>query len=197
MTRKNVAKLGIGLCFLYFIVTFVFIFMGSRTWLTAMELTTMISGVFMLMLIIVLPFSQSNTLQGYKLLSIIFVSSCMILTNVAHMVNLTVTEHLMKSGLSVPSYLQIGKWPSIEMAVDYLAWGLFMGLAFIVSSLGIKNNASSKKLKTTLIICGALCIIGFFGAILINENMWYAAPMGYGIGTVIICIELLHYDHIK
>jgi hypothetical protein len=24
-----------------------------------------------------------------------------------------------------------------------------------------------------------------------NENIWYAAPMGYGIGTVILCIELL------
>jgi len=34
-------------------------------------------------------------------------------------------------------------------------------------------------------------IIGFFGWLIINENLWYIASMGYRIGAVTICIELL------
>ena len=33
--------------------------------------------------------------------------------------------HVMKD---VPFYYQIGQWPSVEMAIDYLAWGFFMGI---------------------------------------------------------------------
>jgi hypothetical protein len=156
-----------------------------------MELVTMASGILMVMLVLVFPFSETEKLKTYKFMAIIFAAACMVLTNVAHMVNLTVTEQLMKSGINIPDYLLIGKWPSVEMAIDYLAWGLFMGLAFLFSSFGIENEEKFKKLKKTLPVCGSLCIAGFIGAILINQNLWYIAPLGYGIGTVILCFELL------
>lgn len=191
MNRKNVSILGITLCFTYFIVTFGLILSGSQKWLIAMELVTMASGILMVMLVLVLPLSKTEKMKSYKIMAIIFAAACMVLTNVAHMANLTVTEQLIKNGVNIPDYLLIGKWPSIEMAIDYLAWGLFMGLAFLFSSFGIENELNFKKLKITLIACGSLCIVGFIGAVLINQNLWYIAPLGYGIGTVILCFELL------
>ena len=74
---------------------------------------------------------------------------------------------------------------------------MFLGLAFLFSSLGIANKQELKPLKITLLICSCLCIIGFFGWLIINENLWYIASIGYGIGAVIICIELLLYEKIK
>lgn len=188
MNRKSVAILGIVLCFTYFIVTFGLIISKSQKWLIAMELVTMASGILMVMLVLVFPFSKTEKMKNNKFMAIIFAAACMVLTNTAHMVNLTVTEQLIKKGISVPDYLQIGKWPSVEMAIDFLAWGLFMGLAFLFASFGIESEL---KFKNTLIACGSLCIVGFIGAILINENLWYIAPLGYGIGTVILCFELL------
>ena len=41
------------------------------------------------------------------------------------------------------------------------------------------------------LIDGILCFIGFAGALLINENVWYVAPMGYGIGLLILCVMRL------
>lgn len=32
---------------------------------------------------------------------------------------------------------------------------------------------------------------------MINENLWYLAPMGYGVGTIVICIELLVIEKIS
>ena len=191
MTRKNIAFSGIIICSMYFVITSLLIVTSSKLWLTALELITMLSGIFMIMLIAVIPGSNLEKMKRNKMLAIIFSSACMILTNAVHMVNLTVTEQLIKKGISVPAYFQIGKWPSVEMAIDFLAWGLFMGLAFLFSAFGINSELKFKKLKNTLIACGSLCIIGFIGAILINENLWYIAPLGYGIGTVILCFQLL------
>lgn len=81
------------------------------------------------------------------------------------------------------------------MAIDYLAWGFFAGLAFICVGLSGKSNDNSKKnMKLNALLCGILCLIGFFGTVFINENIWYIAPIGYGIGTMIICIQLFKHN---
>lgn len=193
MTRKNIAVLGIITCIAYFILTLIFVTTGSRNWLTAFEIITMIAGIVMVFLITALPFSQ-NIKNNYKTIAIVFVTACMILTNSAHIVNLTVTETLLRNKTFVPNYLQIGMWPSVEMAIDYLGWGLFMGLAFIFSAFGLVKENKIKRIKITLIICGTLCLLGFFGVLLIHENLWYIAPVGYGIGTLILCFKLLHTE---
>ena len=191
MNRKNIAVLGIILCSIYFIVTLGLILTSSQIMLTALELVTMVSGILMIFLVLANPISQSEKMIIYKIIGIICSASCMILTNVVHMVNLTVTEQLLKKGIDIPYYLLIGKWPSVVMAIDYMAWGLFMGMAFLFSSFGIEKEREFKNIKITLFVCGCLCFVGFFCAILINHNLWYIAPLGYGIGTMLICFELL------
>ncbi len=191
MTRKNIAFSGIIICSMYFVITSLLILTSSKLWLAALELITMVSGIFMIMLVSAIPDSNLELLKKNKLLAIIFSSACMILTNAVHMVNLSVTENLLDQGIAIPDYLLIGKWPSVEMAIDYLAWGLFMGLAFLFSSIAIENEEKFRILKITLCVCGSLCFLGFFGTILINPNLWYIAPMGYGLGTLVICFELL------
>lgn len=101
-------------------------------------------------------------------------------------------------GVEVPAYFQIGFWPSVEMAIDYLAWGFFMGFAFLCIGIAIKNRDKTERIiKTTLLICGILCLIGFFGTVFVNENIWYIAPMGYGLGTMIICIQMMKFKAAK
>jgi hypothetical protein len=190
LNRKGIAYAGIVLCVIFFLVTFVVILTGLKSWLTAFEIVTMISGVFMLLLILVLPSSTTELTKPYRIVAVAFATGCMILTNLAHFVNLAVTEKLLRSGIDVPDYFQIGKQPSIEMSIDYLAWGMFMGLAFLASFMYIPKANSYKNLKYTLLICGILCVLGFLG-VMINENLWYLAPLGYGVGLVVICIELL------
>jgi len=104
-----------------------------------------------------------------------------------HWVNIITIKPLIANGINIPEYFLIGTWPSVLMAIDYLAWGLFMGLAFIFSGFFI---TLSIKLKYFLWLCGCLCLIGFLGVI-VNGNIWYVAPFGYGIGTAIMCIKIL------
>ena len=134
----------------------------------------------------------------YKKALLVFMSCTCTLTGVAHIVNITVTRRLINEGVNVPVYFRIGFCPSVEMAIDYLGWGFFTGLAFLCVGLSGKSNEQSKRIiKLNTLLCGILCLIGFWGTIFINENIWYIAPIGYGIGTMIICIQLFKYNEDK
>jgi hypothetical protein len=152
-----------------------------------MDIITIISGIYMVLFVVTLPVDKDKNNYIFRLLAIIFVSSCMLITNMVHWINIITLNQLSLNGINIPQYFQIGKWPSVLMAVEYLGWGFFMGLAFILSGYFIQINT---KLKWYLWFSGGLCLLGFFGVIK-NENLWYLAPFGYGIGTLIICIKIL------
>jgi len=192
--RKNTAIIGILLCCIYYFVVISFVTTTSQNWLATFDIVTMFSGIYFIFLIMTLPFSNDKKNQNSKIAAIIFVSALMIFTNLVHTINLISIQNL-KNGIDIPNYLQIGKPNSFLTAIEYLAWGIFLGLAFLFSFFGIKNENKTKSLKIILLICAILCFIGFFGWLIINENLWYMASMGYGIGTIIICIKLLIYKH--
>ena len=123
MSIKKVSLAGLVICFIYFIVTFVFVLTGYRNWLIAMEVVTILSGFFMVAFIVILPFSDNK--KDYKLLAIVAVTSCMLLTSVAHIVNLAVTAPLIASGNNIPSIYKLVnghllKWQWIILPRDYL-----------------------------------------------------------------------------
>ena len=196
LDSKNTAIMGILLCCIYFFVVIMFVATGSINWLIIFDIVTMFSGIYFVLLVIILPFSKDEKIKNNKIVAIIFVTAHMIFTNIAHTINLVSIKNI-KNGIDIPDYLQIGKTMSYVTSIEYLGWGIFLGLAFLFSSLGIANKNELKLLKITLFICSCLCIIGFFGWLIINENLWYIASMGYGIGTIIICIELLLYENGK
>ena len=189
--EKKVSVIGIIVCALYFLSVGLFIITGTSLALTLWELMTIISGPVVLLTL--LGFARHLSVPDIqKNLMLVFTGCTCALTGAAHIVNITVTRRLMAEGIDIPVYFQIGQWPSVEMAVDYLAWGFFTGLAFLVIGLPIRDENRSKKIfKIISLICSILCLTGFLGAIFINENLWYAAPMGYGLGFIILCVMVL------
>ena len=84
----------------------------------------------------------------------------------SHIVNISVTRRLLEQGAEVPAYFQIGMWPSVEMAIDYLAWGFFVGLAFAAVALSIdRANSKLRGIRITFFVNAALCLAGFLGAV--------------------------------
>lgn len=190
-SRLAIAYLGILASATYLIVSAAFIATSSPAFLAGMEIVTILSAPVFLLVIESLLQDCPKSKIFLKQLAIIFMSSCMILTVSAHFINLTVTGPLMDRGIDVPKYFQIGQWPSVEMAIDYLAWGFFMGLAFICSSLAISGEPHTRRLKTTTFACGCLCLAGLMGPVSGKEAIWLLAVIGYGIGTPLICMEMI------
>jgi len=196
MTRK-ILTTGIMTCILYFIALGLFMITKTETALTVWELMTVLSAP--VMLFVLLEISNILSVSSiYKKAMLAFMACTCSLTGISHIVNITVTRALIRDGIDVPTYYRIGYWPSVEMAIDYLAWGFFTGLAFLCIGISFKNIDKKKRnIKIELLICGILCLIGFFGVIFINENIWYVAPAGYGIGTMLVCIQMLKLSDIK
>lgn len=192
MTKK-IAIIGVSTCILYFISVGLFLITKEEAALTTWELMTCLSAPIELLVLSELS-NLVNATAIYKNAMLVFMACACALTSVAHIVNITVTRRLISEGINVPEYFRIGFWPSVEMAIDYLAWGFFVGLAFLC--IGFATNSKDKQklmIKVTVLVCGMLCLSGFFGAIFINENLWYVAPMGYGLGSMIICIQMMRF----
>ena len=192
MTKK-IAIIGVFTCILYFISVGLFLITKEEAALTIWELMTFLSAPVELLVLLELS-NLVNATAIYKNAMLVFMACACALTSVAHIVNITVTRRLISEGINVPGYFRIGFWPSVEMAIDYLAWGFFVGLAFLC--IGFATNSKDKQkliIKVTVLVCGMLCLSGFFGAIFINENLWYVAPMGYGLGSMIICIQMMRF----
>ncbi|SCW26489.1 hypothetical protein SAMN02910456_00091 [Ruminococcaceae bacterium YRB3002] len=191
---KRIHLVGIIAIILYFLSVGSFLISQTEIALTIWELMTVISGPIVLLVLLELSHRLSSP-DLYRNAMAVFMACTCALTGVAHIVNITVTRRLISDGVEVPLYFQIGQWPSVEMAVDYLAWGFFMGLAFICLGLPLTSTDKTMRgLKVISLINGILCLIGFIGALFINENIWYLAPMGYGFGLLILCIIRLRKD---
>lgn len=188
---KKISIIGILTVILYFISVSGFLLTHTEVALTVWEMMTIISGPVVFM--VLLEFSHYlGTPDILRRAMSGFLSCVCALTGGAHIVNITVTRRLIREGVEVPPYYQIGQWPSVEMAIDYLAWGLFMGLAFLcISCIAGSNRKGAKAMQILALINGILCFMGFAGALLINENLWYAAPVGYGLGLLILCVMRL------
>lgn len=194
MSKKSkitIAYIGIVLCALYLIIVFGFITTKSSLFLSGMEFMTIISAIFLPFLMIAVVADDLSEKSWWRDLNYIFTACCILLTVSSHFINLTVTNTLIYNGNNVPKYFQIGQWPSVEMAADYLAWGLFLGLAFISASIAISNITKLRKIKITTLVCGILCLIGFVGPIINIQNIWFIAVAGYTLGIILISIEII------
>lgn len=179
---KKAAIAGIAGEILYFISMGLFLITQTGAALTFWEFMTVAGAVIMLIVLIVIAEDRKIQQIHHKLM-MIALSGTVFLTSIAHFTSIGVVRKLESQGISVPDYFKIGTSPSIEMTVDYVAWGFFMGLAFIALFLGIKDKA----MKIISVACGVLCLCGFVGSF-ISDPLWYIAPLGYGIGFLVMCI---------
>ena len=195
--KKRISMIGITTCILYFVSVGAFLITKAEIALTIWEFMTILSAPVVLFVLLELSILVSIA-PVYKKAMLAFMACTCALTSVTHIVNITVTRALISDGVDVPTYLQIGFWPSVEMAIDYLAWGFFTGLAFLCIGIAIKNkDRIERNIKITLLTCGILCLVGFFGTVFINENIWYVAPIGYGLGTMVICMQMMKFKDTK
>lgn len=195
--NHKIYHMGILTCIIYFMAVGLFLITKTEFALTLWEILTVIGAIVILIILIKLA-DDLHISSNSKICMIVFMGCACTLTAAAHTVNISVTRTLIAQGVNVPNYLRIGYWPSVEMAVDYLAWGLFVGLAFFTLGFAVgKNTKFMNMMKKLIILCGIICFLGFFGTLFINENLWYFAPMGYGVGTIIICWKMIKSSNIS
>lgn len=181
---KKSAVVGIACELVYFFSVTLFLITKNDFALTLWEIMTVIGAI--VMLIVLSSISEGYSIKSpYRKFMLISLSGTVFLSSAAHFTSIGVIRKLAAQGEPIPDYFKIGFFPSVEMTLDYIAWGLFMGFAFLSLFLGINH----KTLKILSLSCGILCFIGFIGSFFF-EYLWYPAPLGYGIGFLIMCIYI-------
>lgn len=183
--NKKAAIIGIAGAAFYFLSVLLFLVTKLEWALTLWEIMTVVGAI--IILIVLTEIAEKNKMKGiYRKFLSIALSGTVIITSIAHFTSIGVIRKLAAQGESVPDYFKIGYFPSVEMTLDYIAWGFFMGFSFFILFLGIRNQ----PLKTISAACSALCFTGFIGSFFL-EYLWYPAPFGYGFGFLIMCIFIL------
>ena len=183
----------IALCFLYAVVVALFLITKSEVCLAIWEIYTILSAIYFLIYFRLLSKSLGFNEKEIKFVTAMFIG-LVVATSIAHLLSVCITRPLLRSGYDVPEYYLIGTYPSIEMFVDYIGWGLFTGLGFIFISKYIKDN---KLLKNVFLILGIMILFGFVGGFTPIQELWYIASLGYGVGPIIVSIILIANKEIE
>jgi hypothetical protein len=177
-SKIAVAYTGIILIILYFFVVAGYFITESALAFKCWELMIMISAPILLVILIVILENADENKKGFKIASLVFMTGTTVITSVAHYSNII-------SNKNVTVQFQ----PN-----DSLAWGYFLGLAFIFASISLPSELTRlKKIKYTILVCGCLCLLGLLGPITHIDALWFIAVVGYGLGTPIICVQLIKF----
>lgn len=179
MSKKEkiaISYMGIVLAIVYFLVVVGYFLIQTPLIFKCWEIMIMLSAPILLIVLLSILENAEESKKGWKIAAIAFMTCTTVITTVAHYTNI-ISSNVAKAEFQ----------PN-----DTLAWGFFMGLAFIFTSLALPSKiAKLNKIKRTIMICGCLCLLGLIGPILNVMFLWLFAVVGYGIGTPIICIQLI------
>ncbi len=176
---------------LYGLSVLVFLITKTEVALTIWEIVTILSAIYFAVFYVYLM-KKYNVKELYRKIVLVFLIALTCFTSVAHASSLLFTRPMIASGINVPDFYLIGKWPSIEMIIDYIGWGLSLGIAYIIIGIGIDNsNKNNKIMKCTMLISGIMCLVGFIGGLTPIQSLWYIASIAYGFGPIITSIFML------
>jgi hypothetical protein len=181
MNKKEkiaISYVGIGLCIIYFLVVVTYFLTNSLLIFKFWEVMIMLSAPIMLVILVSILENAEENKKGWKIIAIAFMVCTTVITTVAHYTNV-ISNNITRMEFQ----------PN-----DTLAWGFFMGLAFIFASLTLPSKiAELKKIKGLIMICGILCLLGLIGPITNIIFLWFISVAGYGIGTPIICAKMISF----
>jgi hypothetical protein len=122
------------------------------------------------------------------LAALAFTVAFAILTCGAHFASLTAGRQLDPAASPLLSrHLSFGKWPSLAMSVDLLAWDFFLGLAMIFASRVFQGGGIAAAVRVSMIVAGILCLIGALAPTTGQLQIQYVGIAGYILALPAAC----------
>jgi hypothetical protein len=125
------------------------------------------------------------------------------LTSINRYVGLTVVKQSIASGnTNGLQWFLPYSWPSIMLALEFLAWGFFFGLACLSLAPVFIHRGLEKAIFWTLIVTGILSLLAPLGQLVGTDPMSFtlftaAGEMGWGPGLLLVAVLLVIWFHRK
>lgn len=153
----------------------------SDPYFTIMEILSILIALLMTISIVAVHYYASPVDKVFSLTSVIFMSVAAGITSSVHFLILSISQSAEATQLTNFSFFFSFRWPSIVYALDILAWDLFFGLSMLFIAPVFKKDKFETNLKTLLIICGLLSLIGLIGVPLQNMQIRNIGIIGYAV----------------
>jgi hypothetical protein len=109
------------------------------------------------------------------------------LTSINRYVAMTVVPQSMKLGITdgLDWFMPYG-WPSIMAAMEVLAWGFFLGLAFLFLAPVFRRGRLELAIFWTLIVSGIFSLIAVLGQVLNSVVLNMLGIIAWGPGLIVL-----------
>lgn len=129
--------------------------------------------------------------RTYSLAALACMTALAILTCGTHFASLTVGRQI-DSSVSplLLQQLSFERWPTLALALDLLAWDLFLGFSMLFAAPVFKGDGLPNRVRISMLVVGALCLVGTLGPLLGDLRIQYLGIMGYDFVLPLVCILL-------
>lgn len=82
------------------------------------------------------------------------------------------------------------EWPSLLMAIEFLAWHLFFGLALPFAAFGFRGGGKVAVVRIGLVASGVLRLAGLLGPA-VGDLIWrLPGAVAYGVVFPLVCLMI-------
>lgn len=152
--------------------------------LAVMEVLTLLSAPLVVAVMASIYETASRDRKIFGVMALVFAGVMAGLTSAVHFVALT-------SGRQTD--FAVLEWPSTLYAIELLAWDVFLGLSLLCASLVFVGSGIQAFARWSLVVAGALSLLGGIGPIVGDMALQRIGILGYGVGLPIAALALSRF----
>jgi hypothetical protein len=186
----------VGLGLLYLALVVMLFVSGSgfppvEPYLTALNVLILLTAVWMVLFWNIVHQALPPPKQLFSRTSLAFITIFAVLTSINRYVGLTVVRQSQALGITdgLQWFLPYS-WPSVMLALEYLGWGLFFGLACLSLAPAFTSGKLERTISLALIATGVLSLLATLGQVLGSSALKFdiftmAGVLGWGPGLTL------------
>ncbi|HKJ74218.1 MAG TPA: hypothetical protein VKA19_08900 [Alphaproteobacteria bacterium] len=152
--------------------------------LAVMEALTLLSAPLVVAVMASVHETASPNRKVFGVMALVFAGILAGLSSAVHFVALTAGR---QTGFAVL------EWPSVPYAVELLAWDIFLGLSLFSAAFVFVGSGIRAFARWSLVIAGALSLLGAIGPIVGDMALQRIGMLGYGAGLPVAALVLSRY----
>ncbi|MGF1614333.1 MAG: hypothetical protein ACFCVA_10610 [Gammaproteobacteria bacterium] len=154
--------------------------------LAVMEALTLLSAPLVVAVMASIHETASRDRKVFGVMALVFAGVMAGLTSAVHFVALTAGRQ---------TDFAVLEWPSTLYAVELLAWDIFLGLCLLCAALVFVGSGILAFARWSLVVAGALSLLGAIGPIVGDMALQRIGILGYGVGLPITALVLSRFFH--
>lgn len=163
-------------------------FQPAEPFLAILELLILLSAPVVVTLMAAVHAYAPRDRKATCVAALAFAAGFAVLTGGVHFVRLILVHQLPpEADLSA---VALYPWPTVALALDLLAWDLFLGLALLFGACAFEGGGLHAVVRRVMRGSGALCLLGVLGPLTGEMRLQFPAILGYAFGVLVLSVLL-------